>query len=82
MMKQKNMRPEEKGGGLLADEMGMGKSLSILALIVETLLQGHKWAEKQAQSEDSNKQLKYTRSTLIIVSGACKFLRCRDEYGT
>jgi SWI/SNF-related matrix-associated actin-dependent regulator of chromatin subfamily A3 len=38
------MEPIETGGGILADEMGMGKSLSILALILRTLDAAHSWA--------------------------------------
>jgi SWI/SNF-related matrix-associated actin-dependent regulator of chromatin subfamily A3 len=69
-------QPEEKGGGILADEMGMGKSLSILSLIVQTLEDGQKWAEKRKLEE--NAQVKgHTRSTLVVVSSACEFhLRC------
>uniref|UniRef100_A0A0D2XLY5 Helicase ATP-binding domain-containing protein n=1 Tax=Fusarium oxysporum (strain Fo5176) TaxID=660025 RepID=A0A0D2XLY5_FUSOF len=38
--RRKDIRPEERGGGILADDMGMGKSLSILALIMKTLDNG------------------------------------------
>ena len=35
----RSSRPRECPGGILADEMGMGKSLAVLALIVHTLEQ-------------------------------------------
>ncbi|ETS83908.1 hypothetical protein PFICI_05784 [Pestalotiopsis fici W106-1] len=67
---QSRLRPDEKGGGILADEMGMGKSLSILSLIVDTLEKGQSWAENR-RSEDRTGPLKdHTRSTLIVVSSA------------
>lgn len=31
------MKPPESRGGILSDEMGMGKSLALIALIVHTL---------------------------------------------
>lgn len=56
--------------------MGMGKSLSILALIVETLQAAQKWADENQQSlelhEDVLKVKCYSRSTLVIVSSARK----------
>ncbi|ORY68436.1 SNF2 family N-terminal domain-containing protein [Pseudomassariella vexata] len=64
-------RPEEKGGGILADEMGMGKSLSILSLIVETLEKGQIWASKRRTARDGATKVKgHTRATLVVVSSA------------
>ncbi len=34
---KRSVRPEECCGGILADEMGMGKSLTLLALILSSL---------------------------------------------
>ena len=62
----------ETGGGILADEMGMGKSLSILALMLRMLHQGHLWAsEKTGMVDDGNRQdhaRRRSRATLIIAS--------------
>jgi hypothetical protein len=71
-------RPIEKGGGILADETGMGKSLSLLALILETLKRGQNWAQHQRIEVDTIKTLRYSRSTLLIVPTPCelKFLLC------
>ncbi|CAM1506220.1 Fc.00g058610.m01.CDS01 [Cosmosporella sp. VM-42] len=64
-------RPEEKGGGVLADEMGMGKSLSILALIIKTIEDGQEWAEKNRNETHADSEVKeYTQSTLIVVPSA------------
>ncbi|KAK7190159.1 SNF2 family domain-containing protein [Paraphaeosphaeria sporulosa] len=62
----------ETGGGILADEMGMGKSLSILALILRTLGDGHKWASEHDTMLDNGsshyKSRRRSRATLVIAS--------------
>ncbi|KAK1968726.1 SNF2 family domain-containing protein [Colletotrichum sublineola] len=68
-IKQKT-QPDEKGGGILADEMGMGKSLSILSLIVNTLQDGQQWAQQEEQSNEKSRELCYSGSTLVVVSSA------------
>jgi SNF2 family DNA or RNA helicase len=69
---------EEKGGGILADEMGMGKSLSILALIVKTMEGGRSWAEEQKTAEAVNAIKIHSRATLVVVSSAREFSRTQD----
>lgn len=65
------LQPEERGGGILADEMGMGKSLCLLALVLETLVDGRKWAEEKQQEEHHSSKIKrYSHSTLVIVPSA------------
>ncbi|EMR66184.1 putative dna repair and recombination protein rad5c protein [Eutypa lata UCREL1] len=60
------LQPEERGGGILADEMGMGKSLCLLALVLETLVDGRKWAEEKQQEEHHSSKIKrYSHSTLL-----------------
>jgi hypothetical protein len=55
--------------------MGMGKSLSLLSLMLETLLDGNTWAEKKRNDEHISGQIKrHTHSTLIIVPSACMSL--------
>ncbi|KAF1974534.1 hypothetical protein BU23DRAFT_567350 [Bimuria novae-zelandiae CBS 107.79] len=62
----------ETGGGILADEMGMGKSLSILALMLRTLGEGHVWTSEHTEMMDdgSNQHAmrRRSRATLIIAS--------------
>ncbi len=66
------IRPEEKGGGILADEMGMGKSLSLLALLLETLQDGHDWVMQKRSEEHANSRIqRYSHSTLVVVPSAC-----------
>lgn len=68
--KRQDKKPDEKGGGILADEMGMGKSLSILALVMRTLDQGQEWAKEKNEENKNRKSVKFSRSTLVVVSAA------------
>ncbi|KAF4343738.1 helicase-like transcription factor [Fusarium beomiforme] len=68
--RRRDLRPEEKGGGILADDMGMGKSLSILALVMKTLDNGQEWAKEKNEEYKSRKSLNFSRSTLVVVSAA------------
>ena len=62
----------ETGGGILADEMGMGKSLSTLALITKTLDKAYDWVvENKVNPEDHNRQ-KACRATLVLVPSASR----------
>ncbi|KAH7333142.1 putative helicase [Rhexocercosporidium sp. MPI-PUGE-AT-0058] len=62
----------EVGGGILADEMGMGKSLSILALITKTIESSENWGSGKDSEEDdcSNLPQKPVRGTLVLVPSA------------
>ncbi|KAK0747369.1 SNF2 family N-terminal domain-containing protein [Apiosordaria backusii] len=56
-------KPSECGGGILADETGMGKSLSILALITSTLQQAAQWSKDEAGASRTSR----SKATLIMV---------------
>ncbi|KAF2999265.1 hypothetical protein E8E13_003360 [Curvularia kusanoi] len=62
----------ETGGGILADEMGMGKSLSILALILRTLGAAHEWSERLEHQVSKSLQTQHSNchspGTLIVAS--------------
>lgn len=60
-------QPDESGGGILADEMGMGKSLTTLALIAKTLKDGHQWVQEQKVPEGDILVKRPHRATLVIV---------------
>ncbi|KAM0522526.1 hypothetical protein ACHAPE_002117 [Trichoderma viride] len=82
IIKQKiknGIRPDESGGGILADEMGMGKTLSILALIVKTLDVATDWAQKQESSATVEEETQRSRSTLVIVPSALLVYNWIDE---
>jgi len=61
--------PNELGGGILADDMGMGKSLSALALITTTLQQARYWCN---ETPPSSRKIR-SRATLIIVPSTRQF---------
>ncbi|KAK1507948.1 SNF2 family domain-containing protein [Colletotrichum costaricense] len=77
-VKQK-LQPDEKGGGILADEMGMGKSLSILSLIVKTLDDARNWAVEEEKNSEKSKDLHYSGSTLVVVSSALLIYNWTNE---
>jgi len=66
------VEPSETGGGILADEMGMGKTLSILALVLRTLSAAHDWAIRVDDLNDATSGIRRDRrrsgATLIIAS--------------
>ncbi|RGP79329.1 hypothetical protein FLONG3_2558 [Fusarium longipes] len=68
--RRRDTMPEEKGGGILADDMGMGKSLSILALVMKTLDNGQEWANQKNAEHKGRKTTRFSRSTLVVVSAA------------
>jgi SWI/SNF-related matrix-associated actin-dependent regulator of chromatin subfamily A3 len=65
----------EAGGGVLADDMGMGKSLSILSLVARTSDQADEWlhVSQDALNDGFGSSKTRSKATLIIVSSACKF---------
>ncbi|QDS76077.1 hypothetical protein FKW77_006002 [Venturia effusa] len=67
----------ETGGGILADEMGMGKTLSILALITKTMIKAHDWASQKVADEADGElpMKKRTAATLVIVPSASHIVR-------
>lgn len=51
--------------------MGMGKSLSTLALVINTMTEGQKWAEEETDNTHAHSEIKdFTRSTLVVVPSA------------
>jgi len=68
----------ETGGGILADEMGMGKSLSILALITKSMDGASQWAHKEHSNVSTDKPSeRRSQATLVLVpsAGAVKTLK-------
>lgn len=62
---------------MLADEMGMGKSLSMISLLMRTLDRARRWAVSEAQQEaKEGSQGAVSRATLIIVPSAREFHLC------
>ncbi|KAK6819490.1 hypothetical protein PG987_015973 [Apiospora arundinis] len=64
-------QPEERGGGVLADEMGTGKSLATLALITRTLDSAREWLEQKQNTQASHDHIKhFSAATLVVVPSA------------
>jgi SWI/SNF-related matrix-associated actin-dependent regulator of chromatin subfamily A3 len=65
---------QEVGGGILADDMGMGKTLSVLALVLQTLGAAEHWASGTSQqaleleNTHGRSDNRRARTTLIIAS--------------
>ena len=65
--KEEVERPPEVLGGILADMMGLGKTLSILALVVNTLDECEDFARQPSPDYDGDKPLiRNSKSTLLI----------------
>ena len=59
--------PPQVLGGILADMMGLGKSLSSLALIVHSLQEAEAWAATECPKDDSALPLLvHSRATLLV----------------
>ncbi|KAK4202170.1 helicase conserved domain-containing protein [Triangularia verruculosa] len=56
-------QPSECGGGILADETGMGKTLNILALATLTSAEAFQWSKAEADSP----RISRSKATLIMV---------------
>ncbi|KNG86352.1 SNF2 family helicase/ATPase [Aspergillus nomiae NRRL 13137] len=60
--------PPQSLGGLLADMMGLGKTLSVLSLVVSSLAEAHEWAN-MAPNSDLIRNLpgiRNTKTTLLV----------------
>jgi SNF2 family DNA or RNA helicase len=53
-------------GGILADEMGMGKSLTLISLIAHTLGEARVFGESQSDYSMERKAKLVTRATLLV----------------
>ncbi len=68
-------KPEDMLGGILADGMGLGKTLTMLACIVATLADSEvfelgEFADKVKTGAPSIR----TKSTLVILPSVCQYL--------
>lgn len=63
------VQPPELGGGILADEMGMGKTFSTLALILSSLKRAKEWSrDHQSRLEDDlPATIPLSHATLVVV---------------
>ena len=68
--KEERAKPPEVLGGILADMMGLGKTLSILSLVISTLPAAVEWAGKKAPPPKTAEELPLLRNskTTLLVS--------------
>lgn len=68
-------KPPETRGGILADEMGTGKSLTLLAVVVHTLDEARTISYKNLSTPHQDQERPCTGATLIIApkSSVCSF---------
>lgn len=73
--------PAETGGGILADEMGMGKTFCVLALIVRTLEQALAWSIDSSThlAEGISPTKMLSRATLVVVPSPLLLTTWNDE---
>ncbi|KAL4918898.1 SNF2 family N-terminal domain-containing protein [Aspergillus aurantiobrunneus] len=64
---QQREEPDESGGGILADEMGMGKSLTMLVLIGKTIKEARQWVEYRKGLPDAALAETPCQATLVVV---------------
>lgn len=65
--KEERSKPPEVLGGILADMMGLGKTLSILSLIVGSLDKSLEWENQMpSESEEGHHLVRNSKSTLLV----------------
>ena len=67
--REENKQPPEVLGGILADMMGLGKTLSILALIMGSLDKSQEWSVKEPPEPEEAQQtalVRNSKSTLLV----------------
>ena len=78
---EERTKPPEVLGGILADMMGLGKTLSILSLIVGSLREAQEWA-KQVPAEDKTEVPVCNLKTTLLVSPMSTMTNWEEQIGT
>lgn len=79
---EERTKPPEVLGGILADMMGLGKTLSILSLIVGGLDEAQKWGERPAPDMDGEKPLIRNSKTTLLVSPLSTVANWEEQIAT
>lgn len=76
--------PIENGGGILADDMGLGKSLTMLATIAGSLDHAQEYVNSKRLSQSSTCEdicvKSASKSTLVIVPSDCRFISQKSSH--
>ena len=64
---EERTKPPEILGGILADMMGLGKTLSILSLVVGSLDEAERWGQQRSPEVDIGKSLIRNSKTTLLV---------------
>lgn len=72
-------KPPEVLGGILADMMGLGKTLSMLSLIVGSLSQAHDFGELPCPEFDDGKLLLRSSKTTLLVAPLSTMANWEDQ---
>ncbi|KAL9131595.1 MAG: hypothetical protein Q9217_000483 [Psora testacea] len=76
---EERTKPPEVLGGMLADMMGLGKTLSILALVVGSLDDAKQWGAQPAPELDGVKPLIRNSKTTLLVSPLSTLANWEDQ---
>ena len=79
---EERTQPPEVLGGILADMMGLGKTLSMLALIVGSLADANRWASQDCPEMDGEKALIRNSKTTLLVSPLSTVANWEDQIAT
>lgn len=71
----------EPCGGILADHMGLGKTLSTISLIVSSTDRAEQFAQGHCLSSPSGRfPLINTKASLVVVPSVCEFRHKQSSY--
>lgn len=81
--KQERQKPPEVLGGILADMMGLGKTLSILSLVVATLPEAKLWAKKKPPPQPADGvAIRCNSKATLLVSPLSTIANWEEQIGT
>ena len=79
---EERSKPPEVLGGILADMMGLGKTLSILSLIVGSLREAKQWGTQTCPEMDGQKSLIRNTKTTLLVSPLSTVANWEEQIAT
>ena len=79
---EEHTKPPEILGGILADMMGLGKTLSILSLIVGTLDEAIRWGQQKCPELDMGRPLIRNSKTTLLVCPLSTIANWEEQIST